>query len=274
MNPSTTEAKEEKLEKVSPSAYLNEKDTNNLVYENEKVYDELFDVEYAKALTRNILYFINEIYFRPIFIGFDEMPDRRDTKQPIIFVSNHSGMAFPWDAVIFKSALFEKENYQKYKVVRALIAPVLSEKLLMNPFMVDNLLKKVGGVDATYRNFETMMSYPDSHLLIYPEGILGIGKGFNNKYQLQRLATSFVRMSLKYKADVQPFSTINGEYINPYTYSFDAINKQSAKLGIPFIPVGVLTIFLLFQPWLFYYAWPAKLTFVRQLQNMGRSGFT
>lgn len=252
-----------KEQKVSPLANLNAEALANLILENKKIHDDFFDISYARALTCKVLHLINEVYFRPVFVGFDDMPNRKDTKYPVIFASNHSGMAFPWDAIIFKSAIFEKQNYQLNKVVRALIAPVLSHNRLMNPFMIDHFWKRVGGVDATFLNFETMMHNPDTNLLIYPEGIAGIGKGFNRKYQLQQLATSFVRISLKYRADIQPFATINAEYINPYTYSFSVINKQSAKMGISFLPIGVLTIFLLFQPWLFYYAWPAKLTFIR-----------
>ncbi|MGB0838646.1 MAG: hypothetical protein ACPGXL_00830, partial [Chitinophagales bacterium] len=124
-----------------------------------------------------------------------------------------------------------------------------------------NLWRHAGGIDATFLNFETMM-HQSSNLLIYPEGVPGIGKGFNRKYEIQRTATSFIRMSLKYRADIIPFSTINAEYINPYSYSFDWINNLSKKIGIPFLPIGFVLPFVLLQPWVFYFAFPAKLVYV------------
>ncbi|MFQ5585116.1 MAG: hypothetical protein ACE5GL_11830, partial [Calditrichia bacterium] len=88
------------------------------------------------------------------------------------------------------------------------------------------------------------------------------GKGFNRKYQLQRFATSFIRLSLKYQTDIIPVATVNGEYINPYNFRWEGLNKISQKFGIPFIPVGFMTLLLPFQPWLFYFGFPANLTYV------------
>ena len=111
-------------------------------------------------------------------------------------------------------------------------------------------------------NFETMMHYPDSNVLIYPEGVPGIGKGFNNKYKLQTFSTSMIRMAIKYKTDIVGISCINGEYLNPASYSIKPINKIFQAIGIPFLPISIITPLLLLQPWLFYYAWPAKLTYI------------
>jgi hypothetical protein len=115
----------------------------------------------------------------------------------------------------------------------------------MNPFTIPNLWKRVGGIDATFLNFETMMYYKDHNILVYPEGVPGIGKGFDKKYQLQEFKTSFLRMSVKYKTDIIGISTINGEYINPWAYSSKFINRMMNKIGIPFLPLGFITPFIL-----------------------------
>jgi hypothetical protein len=107
-----------------------------------------------------------------------------------------------------------------------------------------------------------MMEHRDANILIYPEGVPGIGKGFDKRYHLQRYSTSFIRMALKYKTDIVPVATVNGEYINPYSYKSDEINKLAQKLGIPYIPIGPMTPMVPFQPWAFYFGLPAKLTFV------------
>lgn len=241
---------------------LDDQALKQAIEDNKFIYDEFIDLPFAIKLNEEAINFLATQYFRAEFIGFEEPPERNVAEHPIIFASNHSGMSFPWDGIIFSSGLFKKWKY-KYQSPRALTAPMLSQTTLMNPFLIPNLWKKSGSIDASMLNFETMMQYKDYNLLIYPEGVPGIGKGFQRRYQIQRMATSFVRMSLKYKTDVIPFYTINGEYINPYHFTLPAIDKLFQKIGIPFLPLGWLTLVLLLQPWLFYFSLPAKLYFVR-----------
>ncbi len=70
-------------------------------------------------------------------------------------------------------------------------------------------------------------------------------------------------MSLKYRTDIVPFATVNAEYINPMSYSFDWLNKIVRKIGIPFLPMGPMLLLVILQPWMFYFALPAKIIFVR-----------
>ena len=231
------------------------------IEENKKIYNEHFDLVFMRSLCQEVIDML-KIYFRPVYVGFDEMPERNNPDHPIIFACNHSGMAFPWDAIVFATGVLQKHDYQMKKLFRPLAAPMLSASKLMNPFLLTDIWKRVGAIDATGLNFETMMQYQDSNILIYPEGVPGIGKGFNNKYKLQTFSTSMIRMAIKYKTDIVGISCVNGEYINPGSYSIKAVNKIIQAIGIPFLPVAIITPLLLVQPWLFYYAWPAKLTYV------------
>jgi hypothetical protein len=181
---------------------------------------------------------------------------------PVDFRQQSLRHGLSWDGIVFTSQLLKRSNFDFSKAVRALTAPMLSRSTLMNPFLIDNFWKKAGSVEATSLNFETMMYQPDANVLVYPEGVPGIGKGFDKRYHLQRFATSFIRVSLKYKTDIIPFATVNGEYINPYSYHSDIVNKVANKIGIPFLPIGFMTLLIPFQPWLFYFGFPAKLTYV------------
>ncbi len=231
---------------------------------NKRIYDEHFDTEYCEAMISNALHILMDIYFRSEKIGFDEeLMERNNPDAPVIVISNHSGMSFPWDGIIFLAQTLREKGYRMDDVPRPLVAPVLSQTRLMNPFMIPDFWKKCGGVDASFLNFETMMHYPSANVMLFPEGVPGIGKGFDNKYQMTRFATSFVRMALKYKTDIVPFVTINGEYLNPYTYSFEWINKWVRKVSLPFLPMGILSPFLLILPWLFYFSFPSKLSYIR-----------
>ncbi|MFT6960802.1 MAG: 1-acyl-sn-glycerol-3-phosphate acyltransferase [Flammeovirgaceae bacterium] len=233
------------------------------VEENKKIYHEHFDQEYSKSLVNNVLVPLDKYYFRTKSVGFEEWEKRNIPNVPVIYISNHSGMAFPWDGMMLTSTLLKRANFETTKSARPLVAPMLTKTKLVNPFMVDEFWRRAGAIDATYLNAETMMHYQDSDFFLYPEGVPGIGKGYNNKYKLQRFATSFLRMSLKYKADVIPIVTVNGEYINPYSYSFEWANKIARKVGIPFLPISFMLILAIFQPWLFYFGFPAQLTFVK-----------
>lgn len=241
---------------------LAETELNAQVSENRKHCDRHLDHDFAVKLVKHVLAPLNDCYFRSEFIGFDPLPERNHPDRPLILASNHAGMAFPWDGIIFISQLFRRNNYDFSKAVRALTSPMLSQTTLMNPFLVGNFWKKVGSVDATTLNVETMMQQTEMNLLIYPEGVPGIGKGFDKRYQLQRFATSFIRVSLKYRTDIIPFATVNNEFINPYAYQSATVNKIANLLGIPFLPLGLMTALIPLQPWLFYFAFPAKLIYV------------
>ncbi len=231
---------------------------------NQSIYNEYFTEDFAKLLSDKVLSLLSDIYFRTEFVGFDDtFPERNNPNHPIIYICNHSGMSFPWDAMILMSMYFKKTGYQLNKAFRGISAPILSQSVLMNPFMIPNLWKRAGGIDATFLNFETMMHYKDAQILIYPEGVAGIGKGFNNRYKLQRFSSSFIYNCIKYKTKILGTVTVNGEYLNPWAYSSKWVNRFVNKLGIPFFPLTIITPFLLIFPWMFYMGFPAKLTYVR-----------
>jgi len=250
------------LQKVD-TRNLSEDEIQKLVDKNKNIYTDFFDINYLKSLIENICVFFDKFYFRSRFIGFENIPERNNPDRPLIYASNHSGMAFPWDAMMFGAGLLQINNFDQKKSIRGLTAPMLSQTKLMHPYLIEDLWKRAGGVDATSLNFETMMQYKDSNLLIYPEGVPGIGKGFDKKYQLQRFSTSFIRMSIKYKTDVIPVSTVNAEYINPFSYNSNFITRMVNKIGMPFLPLGLSLLLVPLQPWAFYMAFPAKLTYVR-----------
>jgi hypothetical protein len=229
---------------------------------NKYIYDQHFDIRMVKAMNDEMFFLMEDYYFRPEFIGFDEMPDRNNPNAPIILASNHSGMAFPWDAMVFGCGMYRKHDYDPHKLFRVLTSPMLSQAPLMHPYFMHHAWKMAGGIDASFLNFETMMEYPEGHLLIYPEGVPGIGKGFNRRYKLQRFASSFIRMSLKHKTDILWFSTVNAEFVAPLMYSHKGTNKLFNKLGIPFMPLGPLTLMLIF-PFAYYLSFPANMIFVK-----------
>ncbi|MGB0525818.1 MAG: hypothetical protein ACPGJS_22755 [Flammeovirgaceae bacterium] len=233
------------------------------IEENIPALTKDYEPEFSSQLVKNVAAIIDKSYFRSELIGFDELPERNNPDVPLIYAGNHSGMAFPWDAMIFGARMHQLVDFDVNKGIRPLSAPALSQSNLMNPYMIKNLWKRSSSLDATSLNFETLMLHSPADVLIYPEGVPGIGKGFNNKYKLQKFSTSMIRMSLKYKTDIIPVYTINGEYLNPYSYSIKPIDRLVQMIGIPYLPITFILPLLLLFPWMFYFAFPAKLTYVR-----------
>lgn len=225
--------------------------------------NQYFHEDSATSFTKNVAEFLDRMYFRSRWIGFENLPKRNNPPLPLIYISNHSGMAFPWDAIIFSSGLLKRAGYQLKDAARPLIYKALSETPYMNPYMMEHFWRKVGCIEATLDNFEAVMHSSLADVLIYPEGVGGISKGFDKRYKLQHFSLSFSRMALKYKVDIIPVATINGEYINPYSYRVEEINKAIQKaLKIPFLPIGPMLGLLPASPWAFYFGMPAKLTYV------------
>ena len=221
------------------------------------------DPAYAFRVTSRIMQRLNKNYFRSRFVGFDNPIRGKHAGAPVIYASNHSGMAFPWDGMALVAGMFERSGYQLKDAMRPIASPLLSKHRAMSPFMVDNFWGRQGAIDATMDNFRENMDEDGVNLLIYPEGIGGIGKGYNRRYEVQRISTSMIRMSIEHKADIVLVATVGGEHINPLSYSFDTLNALAQKIGVPFVPVGPSLGFVMAQPWMTWFAFPAKLTFVR-----------
>ncbi len=232
--------------------------------QNQKIYDAYFELEFARALSDQIAGILGKYYFRAKMVGFEDGIDQRNNPdRPLVYISNHSGMSFPWDGMMLCAMFLKLNNYELKNAFRPIVAPMLSMSTLMNPYLVKDFWKRAGAVDATFKNFETMLHYQDANLLVYPEGVPGIAKGFSKRYQLQRFSSSFMYNCIKYKTDAIVLVTVNGEYLHPHSYNFDWLNRLVNKIGIPFFPISWVTFLLPFQPWLFYFAFPAKLTYVR-----------
>lgn len=241
---------------------ISEEELKKHIESNLETLDKDFDPEYTVALLDNVLGLLQEDYFRSVFVGFDPLPERVRPETPLIYVSNHSGMSFPWDAMIFLTGMYKLLGRSLDGIPRPLVAPMLTSTKLLSPFLLEGLWRKVGSLEANMINFETLMCQSKYDVKIYPKGELGMGKGFENRYKLQHMSTSFIRMAVKYKTDIISYATVNGEYINPESYTSERLNKFVRKLGIPFFPLGGVTPWALLQPWLAYQAHPTKLTYV------------
>ncbi len=195
-------------------------------------------------------------YFRAELHGFKNVP----ASGPVIMASNHSGNAFPHDSFVLDQLLWREGGFGPGAKIKPLYSPKLALNWWMRPFGLDNWWRKFGAVDQTYLNFDRILAR-GGRVIYYPEGIPGIGKGFNRRYQLQRFQPSFVKLAARYNVPVLPVYGINAEWINPANLTFRWIDRLSSRfLGVPFIPIPLFFVAMIF-PFFFYFAFPCNMKF-------------
>ena len=218
---------------------------------------EPFDPDYSRALVRDVIGPIAADYFRVKLLGADQIPRRG----PVILAANHSGNAFPYDGIFVDAAMWQGDALDPGAKLRTVFEPELAAVWWMRPFGVDNFWRRCGGVDMTFDNFDRLLGRGD-RVLYFPEGVPGIGKGWNRRYQLQPFKTSFVLLAARHQAPVYPLHIINAEWVHPFGYTFPWLDRVFQRVfHVPFLPLPLGLLAILF-PWIWYLAFPAKLVAV------------
>jgi 1-acyl-sn-glycerol-3-phosphate acyltransferase len=218
---------------------------------------EPFDVAYCRGLMQRVIGPIADHYFRPRLIGAEKIP----ASGPVILAANHSGTAFPYDAIVLDFSLWRRDGMTMESKFRSVFEKELTLAWWMRPFGVDNLWRRGGGVDLTFDNFEQLLLRGD-RVIYYPEGVPGIGKGFGHRYQLQRFRTSFLCLAARHDVPILPVSVVNAEWVMPFHYTFPPLDHLMRRLfHVPFLPLPAGVLAMIF-PWMWYLALPAQMTFV------------
>jgi 1-acyl-sn-glycerol-3-phosphate acyltransferase len=218
---------------------------------------EPLDLPYLRGFADRVYIPILDHYFRTKLIGAEKLP----AAGPAILAANHSGNAFPHDAIALDATLWRRDGLDPDKKIRTAFERELTRVWWMRPFGLDNWWRRCGGVDMSFDNFDRSLARGD-RVLYFPEGVPGIGKGFNRRYRLQRFSTSFVLLAARRRLPVHPIYVVNAEWVHPFGYCIPWLDWFMQRfLGVPFLPlpIGVLTFLF---PWMFYLSFPCQMTFV------------
>lgn len=219
--------------------------------------EDPIDYDYLNGLANDVIKPIINNYFRAKLIGAEKIPD----KGPYILATNHSGNAFPHDAIVLDGLIWISKGMRNEMKLRSVYSPKLSATWWMRPYGIDDWWRRCGGIDMKFKNYDYLMQH-GGRVIYYPEGIPGIGKGFNRRYQLQHFYSSFVVLASKHHVPVYPVYSINSEWVNPTSITLKWLDRLSDRfLNIPFLPVPAAAIALFF-PFFFYLAFPANMIFV------------
>jgi 1-acyl-sn-glycerol-3-phosphate acyltransferase len=223
----------------------------------EPVTSEPFDADWGRSLLRTVFNPINELWFRSTLIGAERIP----SDGPLILASNHSGNAFPYDGMALDALLWQRDGLREEAKFRTVYEPELSFVWWMRPFGIDDFWRRAGCVDMTFDNFDRLLARGD-RVLYFPEGVPGIGKGFNNRYRLRQFRTSFLLLAARHHAPVIPLYTVNAEWLHPFGYVFPPLDRLMQRVfHVPFLPLPLGLAAIVF-PWIWYLAFPARLVFV------------
>ena len=225
---------------------------------------DLFDPAYTDSVGREVIEPLIKHYFRLKVVGYENMPPPTDGR-PVIFVANHAGRTFPWDAVLLDYAVTDFWQ-KKYGMLtrnkpRPLAAPELSGHPRLFPYRLQNWWHRVGCLDATALNFGRLLKQ-NQNVIIFPEGIPGIARDFKDRYQLLPFPTALLRLAHRYNALIVPVSIVGSEYFHPYARRVGWIDRIGKRLGLPFLPLSPFSVWLPLLPWLFFSALPVPTTVV------------
>lgn len=176
------------------------------------------------ALIRPIFQFLYNVYFRVEAKGVANVP----AKGPAIIVANHSG-GLPYDGPMIHLAIFN--NHKSPRMLRYLV-----EDFVFNVPLLGGYIQKAGGVRACHENATTLLEN-DELVAVFPEGVKGVGKTFNERYRLKRFGRGgFVRLAMRTGVPIVPVAVLGAEEIHPIIWK----SRELAKpFKVPFIPFTV-----------------------------------
>ena len=168
------------------------------------------------AVTR----WLYEHYFRVISHNIKYIPERGRA----ILACNHSGQ-IPLDAMMIAHDVVRRSR--GLRVAR----PALDYFVPGLPW-INLLYTGVGAVGGSRGNFHHLLENEEL-LLVFPEGVRGVGKAFSQRYKLQNFSEGHAELAIRHGAPVVPMCVIGAEEQWPQITRIEGVRK----LGIPYLPV-------------------------------------
>jgi len=172
--------------------------------------------KYALASTA----FLHRYYFRTEVFGAENVPAGR-----VLLVANHSGQV-PIDGALIGAAMFM--DVEPPRIIRAMV-----EKWTQTLPFVSLLFTRVGQVVGVPENAQRLLEREEA-LLVFPEGVRGISKTFDRRYQLTEFGLGFMRLAIATNTPVVPISVIGGEEQYVSVANLGSVAKM---LNMPVFPV-------------------------------------
>ncbi|MEZ5004304.1 MAG: lysophospholipid acyltransferase family protein [Chitinophagales bacterium] len=180
---------------------------------------------HLKGIERSfpIAKFFYEKYFRVESYGLENIP--KDGR--VLIIPNHSGQ-LPIDGALIGYAMLTNEHAPR--------APkAMMERFFPTVPFVGNALNRMGAVLGDVDNCKVMLENEQA-IIVFPEGVKGTSKVFNQRYQLQRFGNGFVHLAMKYNTPIIPVGVVGCEESIVSLTDFKSIAKS---IGMPTLPLVI-----------------------------------
>lgn len=168
-------------------------------------------------------------WFRVEAHGVDRVPPGR-----VLIVGNHAGQV-PVDGVMIAGALmFDKD---KPRFARAMV-----ERFIQQTPFISMWFPRVGQVLGSPENARRLLE-SEELLVVFPEGVKGISKTFEDRYKLAPFGQGFMRLALETGTPIVPVAVIGNEEQYPTVTNLKGLAKILGLPSLPIIPqlfVGML----------------------------------
>ncbi|MCB9762387.1 MAG: acyltransferase family protein [Alphaproteobacteria bacterium] len=176
------------------------------------------------ALGLALLRPIYDHYFRVLSFGAEHIPH----EGPAILAGNHSG-TLPFDAMM----LWIDVLLHTRRVVRS-----VADHFVPTLPILGTLFHRSGAVGGSRGNVRKLLENGEL-MAIFPEGTVGIGKGFDKRYQLERFRVGHAELSIRHRAPVVPVGFVGAEEQMPQLTKLVGLGRV---MGLPYVPVPATPI--------------------------------
>ncbi|GAA2520875.1 lysophospholipid acyltransferase family protein [Pilimelia columellifera] len=181
-----------------------------------------FDPQLSDHVFQPMLRFLYHHWFRTEVRGVEHLPE----KGAALVVANHSG-TIALDALMLSVAINEA-----YPVGRNL--RLLGADLVFRTPILSELARKSGATVACHADAERLLE-TGRLVSVFPEGFKGVGKGYLQRYRLQRFGRGgFVSAALRTGQPIVPVAIVGAEEAYPMLAD---IQPLARLLGLPYFPV-------------------------------------
>jgi 1-acyl-sn-glycerol-3-phosphate acyltransferase len=181
-------------------------------------YDQQLSREVLLPLFRPIV----DQYFRVRTFGMNRIPP----KGSALVVANHSGTV-ALDSLILQAVIALR--HPKQRVLRNVGADLVFQLPVVGP-----MARKIGNVLACDEDTYALLGRGEL-VGVFPEGYKGVGKGWRDRYRLQRFGRGgFIEVALRAQVPIIPVSIVGAEEAFPMIGN---IQPLARLLRLPYFPV-------------------------------------
>lgn len=180
-------------------------------------FDEAFYEEFFPLVR-----WVHDHYFRVETTGVDHIPSEGRG----LVVANHSG-TLPYDGAMVATTV--RIHHPAKRHLRPLVENFVYHMPYLGRFMA-----QAGAVRACQENAQALLE-ADQTVLVFPEGVKGIGKLYRQRYRLQRFGRGgAIKLAMRTGSPIVPCAVVGAEESMPL---LGKVTWLARPLGLPYIPV-------------------------------------